>query len=148
MGKTIVLESTKVDDKEFFDNWTDHYIEKCKDVEGVEDTEELRKLLNEVFRYGSYSNISRAETGSDTKNSYYSKLGDRLNIQKLKEGENGWKSDPVRKQILKKVFGLKDAQFVHEYNMFIEGKLAQHPHETATPPKNCLLYTSPSPRDS
>ena len=107
MGKTIVLESTKVDDKEFFDNWTDHYIEKCKDVEGVEDTEELRKLLNEVFRYGSYSNISRAETGSDTKNSYYSKLGDRLNIQKLKEGENGWKSDPVRKQILKKVFGLK-----------------------------------------
>ena len=52
MGKTIVLESTKVDDKEFFDNWTDHYIEKCKDVEGVEDTEELRKLLNEVFRYG------------------------------------------------------------------------------------------------
>ena len=135
MGKTIVLESTEVDDQEFFDNWIDYYIEKCKDVEGVEDTEELRKLLNQVFRYGSYSNISRAETGSDTKNSYYSKLGDRLNIQKLKEGENGWKSSPVRKQILKKLFGLKDAQFVHEYNMFIEGKLAQHPHETATPPK-------------
>ena len=36
MAKTIVLQSTEVDDQEFFDNWIDHYIEKCKDVEGVE----------------------------------------------------------------------------------------------------------------
>ena len=136
MAKTIILQSTEVDDEEFFDNWTDDYFEKCKEKNyDVEDTEEHRKLIKLILRYGSNANISRAEVGSDTKNSYYSKLGDRLNIQKLREGQNGWKSHPVRQQVLQKVFDKEDEEFVREYNMFIESKLAQHPHETATPPK-------------
>ena len=136
MGKSRILKSKEVDDSEFFDHWMDDYFEKCKDVTGIEDTPEQREMLNGVLRCGSFSNMSREENnGKDTKNSYFSKLADRLNLQKMREGEMGYKSWPARTQLLLKVFGMEEKEFLREYDMFIEGKTTEHPHETTGSPK-------------
>jgi len=135
MGKTRILKSEEVDDSEFFDHWMDDYFQKCKDVPGVEDIEEHRELLKSVLRCGSFANMSReVNDGKDTKNSEYSQLSDQLNLQKLREGEKGYKSWPTRAQVLFKVFQMKEREFLREYDMFIKGKTTEHPHETAGSP--------------
>ena len=99
-------------ESEFFEEKLNLLYSRCSNLK---DTAEARLFIKEIFKFGSYSAVSRARTGGDSRlSSSLSKKGLSYGIPKGNVAEGNSSHSP-RQIICAKYFSQTEEEFAHEW---------------------------------
>ena len=99
-------------ESEFFEEKLNLLYSKCP---GLKDTPEARRFIIELFKFGSYSAVSRARTGGDSRlSSSLSKKGLSFGIPKGNVDEGNYSHSP-RQIICSRYFNQSEEDFADEW---------------------------------
>ena len=99
-------------ESEFFEEKLNLLYKKCP---SLKDTPEARRFIIDIFKHGSYSAVSRARTGGDSRlSSSLSKKGFSLGIPKGSIEEGSYSHSP-RRIICSRYFNQSEEEFEEEF---------------------------------